>query len=80
MRRTTDITDRFVFLEEYLVYVDEPLEGVVRSKDTGDLFVFRSLAIVPKLLWHWVLIPVDSADADIGHTSWRRRSSHLCVG
>jgi hypothetical protein len=68
MERMTDITDRFLFLENHLAYVDEPLEGVARSRDSGDLFVFRSLIIMEELLWHWVLIPVDSTDADIGQT------------
>jgi hypothetical protein len=65
MDRMTDIANRFLLLEDHLVYVDEPLEGVARSKDSGDLFVFRSLTIIPTLLWHWVLIPVTSTDVDI---------------
>jgi len=65
MDRMTDITDRFLLLEDHLIYMDEPLEGVARSRDSGDLFVIRSLAIISELLWHWVLIPVDSTDVDI---------------
>ena len=66
MQRMTDIADCFLLLEDHLVYVDAPLEGVAQSKDSGDLFVFRTLAVIPDLLWHWVLIPVDSPDVDIG--------------
>ena len=65
MERMTDIADRFLLLKDHLAYVDEPLEGVAQSKDSGDLFVFRTLIIIPALLWHWVLIPVDATNADI---------------
>lgn len=54
-----DITDRFDFVEETLVYVDAPLEGHLRAK-SGELFAFRCASIVDGALWHWVLIPVGS--------------------
>ena len=63
MRRSEewrDITDHFEFIEESLIYVDAPLEGLLRAK-AGDLFAFRCSPIMRGCLWHWVLIPVEAA-------------------
>jgi len=62
-----NILERFEFIDETLVYVDAPLEGVVRDK-TGGLFAFRCSAIVHGYLWHWVLLPVASSAASIEDT------------
>jgi hypothetical protein len=41
----SDIMDHFEFLEERLVYVDAPLEGLLRAT-TGELFAFRCDSII----------------------------------
>jgi len=63
----SDVSEQFEFIEEKLVYVDAPLEGIVRAK-TGGLFAFRCSPIVTGYLWHWVLLPVESAEASIDET------------
>src|SRR6187401_2387896 len=68
MEPWTDISDGFVVLENELVFVNEPLEGFLRSKDSGALFAFRSIEIVPELLWHWFLIPTTSTADSVTHT------------
>ncbi|MBA3398072.1 MAG: hypothetical protein H0T89_35935 [Deltaproteobacteria bacterium] len=52
-----DITDRFEFDNDLLVYVDAPLEGVAIELTTSRRFAFSVFAIVPDQLWHWVLVP-----------------------
>jgi hypothetical protein len=64
MPRWHDITEQFEFLEERLVYVDAPLEGLVRRKGGGN-FAFRCQAVIPGRLWHWVLVPVDSLETSV---------------
>lgn len=56
-----DISEKFVFVDEHLVYVDSPLEGYLRDKRTGEIFAFRCTEIVPERVWHWVLLPAVSA-------------------
>ena len=68
----SDITDNFDFVEETLVYVDAPLEGLLRAK-TGELFAFRCKSIVDGALWHWVLLPVDSAHVTVADAFERAR-------
>jgi hypothetical protein len=65
MEYSTDITENFDILDEYPIFVDEPLEGFLCSKNSGDLFAFRSFTLIPELLWHWVLIPVASVSANV---------------
>jgi hypothetical protein len=60
----SEITDHFQFVEERLVYVDAPLEGLLRAK-TGELFAFRVLMIIDHTLWHWVIVPVDSLETEV---------------
>src|ERR1043165_4218569 len=60
MERLEDVSDRFVFLEEELAYGDGPLEGFVRCKRTGSLYAFRVFGVIPDVLIHWTLIPVES--------------------
>jgi hypothetical protein len=62
-----DVTDHFEFIDETLVHVDAPLEGVVRAK-SGELYAFRVVTLVDGCLWHWILLPVDSAAADVRST------------
>jgi hypothetical protein len=59
-----DISEQFEFLDEQLIYVDEPLEGLLRAK-TGELFAFRCTAIIADCLWHWVLLPVQSTAVSV---------------
>lgn len=59
-----DVTDHFEFVEDKLVYVDAPLEGILRSK-TGELFAFRCAPIVLGCLWHWVLLRVNSVEDSV---------------
>jgi hypothetical protein len=70
----SDVSDQFEFIEEKLVYVDAPLEGIVRAK-TGELFAFRCSPIVAGYLWHWVLLPVESTEAAIDETFAKARKS-----
>jgi len=67
-----DITDRFDFVEQTLVYVDAPLEGHLRAK-SGELFAFRCTSIVDGALWHWVLMPVDSIEVTAADACARAR-------
>lgn len=60
----SEITDHFQFVEERLVYVDAPLEGLLRAK-TGELFAFRVVMIIDHTLWHWVIVPVDSLETEV---------------
>ena len=52
-----DVTQAFELLDEELVYVDQPLQGYLRSREDGRLFAFRADIVVPDLVWHWTLIP-----------------------
>lgn len=61
----TDISEEYEFVPEFLVYADEPLEGFLRMKATGDLFVFRTSVIIDAVLWHWVLLPVVTMRNDL---------------
>lgn len=70
----SDVSEQFEFVEERLVYVDAPVEGVLRSKD-GEFFVFRCRSIIDGYLWHWVLLPVDSPDAPVDETFTAARST-----
>ena len=65
MNHLSDILQKFSFLEEHLVFVDEPLEGFLRSIDSQELFAFRITIVIPDLLWHWILIPVSSSELTI---------------
>jgi len=67
MEILTDVSEQFEFVDDTLVYVDAPIEGVVRSK-TGELFAFRCSTIVTGILWHWVLVPVASSEVSIAAT------------
>ncbi len=58
----SDVSEQFEFDEDRLVYVDAPLEGIVRSRK-GESFAFRCRSIIDGYLWHWVLIPAASVDA-----------------
>ena len=57
-----DVTDLFEFVEETVEYHDGPLQGCVRERATGDLFAFRTFAIVVDRLWHWVMVPCAKPD------------------
>jgi hypothetical protein len=58
-----DMSERFDFVEEALVYVDAPLEGLVRHKATGELFAFRCHPVIQHCVWCWVLLPVEGTAA-----------------
>jgi hypothetical protein len=60
-----DITDRFEFLSERLEHVDGPWEGLIRSRETGELFAFRCTQVIADHLWHWALVPLHSADTPV---------------
>lgn len=59
------LEDRFELLETGLVYVDAPLEGFVREKETAEFFAFRVTTIVADCLWHWTLVPVDTLSSPV---------------
>lgn len=59
-----DISDRFELIDEHLVYMDAPLEGYLKVRETGETFAFRCSPIVPGCLWHWVLLPSKSSKLD----------------
>jgi len=65
MDTLSDITERFRFVEESLVYVDAPLEGFLVDVASGARYAFRSREIVAKTLWHWVLLPVGEAQLTV---------------
>jgi hypothetical protein len=69
-----DISEHFDFIEDKLVYVDAPLQGLLRAK-TGELFAFRCTAVVRGCLWHWVLLPVASSEAIVDDTFERARQA-----
>jgi hypothetical protein len=56
--------DHFEFVEERLVYVDAPLEGLLRAK-TGELFAFRCDSIIDHTLWHWTIVPAESLETAV---------------
>jgi hypothetical protein len=58
-RTFQDITDEFEFIDEFLLYVDEPFEGYLRSVRDQSLVAFVRQMVVPRLVWHWSLIPVQ---------------------
>ena len=70
-----DISDQFEFLKEQLIYVDAPLEGFVRAKNSGDPFAFRCVPAVRGCLWHWVLVPVHSTKESVARTFEKARTA-----
>jgi len=63
-RTFSDITDHYEFVGDKLVYIDAPLEGILKAS-AGSFFAFRCTAIIQDHLWHWTLIPVDGPNADV---------------
>ena len=53
-----DITERFRFVEESLVYVDGPIEGFVVHLESGVRYAFRTREMVANQLCCWILLPV----------------------
>ncbi|MDB4946732.1 MAG: hypothetical protein JWP97_6266 [Labilithrix sp.] len=81
METMKDITERFRFIDDVLVYVDSPVEGFVVHVSSGDRYAFRTLEIVEKSVWHWVLLPTDPlqlAVADV-FTSARKNPPYQWV-
>lgn len=79
-----DMSEKFVFLDESLEYVDQPVAGLARSKVSAQVYRFECVAILPDRLWHWKLWPKD-----VGASSqWllsvvedrRSQSQSVCVG
>ena len=58
MKTLADITERFRFEDDSLVYVDAPLEGFIVDVEDGSRYAFRCLEIVHGAALHWVLLPV----------------------
>ena len=65
METLADITERFCFVEESLVYVDAPVEGFMVDVASGARYAFRSREIVAKTVWHWVLLPVGEGQVTV---------------
>lgn len=62
----TDITDRFEILEDHLMYVDAPLEGLLRARDSGSLFAFSSTQLDRAPIWHWIVLPTHASELAVG--------------
>lgn len=60
----SQIFDGFELLVEHLVYVDSPLEGMLRSRD-GELYAFRVRTVVVGCVWHWVLLRAESTQSTV---------------
>lgn len=60
-----DITDRFRFVEESLVYIDAPVEGFLVHIANGTRYAFRSREIVARSVWHWVLVPLGEGQVSV---------------
>lgn len=56
-----DISEHFEVVHESVVYVDSPIEGLLRSR-TGDTYAFRCFTIAEGRLWHWTLLPCEPGD------------------
>lgn len=69
-----EVSDYFELVEDRLVYVDAPLEGLLRAKD-GELFAFRCAPIVRGCLWHWVLLPARSIEDSVSDVFDRARKN-----
>jgi hypothetical protein len=65
METLADITERFRFVEETLIYVDAPVEGFVIHVASGARYAFRTREIVAKTVWHWVLLPVGDRQVTV---------------
>lgn len=65
MKEFSDITDMYEFVEERLVYVDGPVEGILRSRSDGSLFACRCQELLGGLVFHWALVPVDSPSVEV---------------
>jgi hypothetical protein len=65
MEILADITARFRFVEESLIYVDAPLEGFVVDIANGTRYAFRCQEIVAKTVWHWVLLPAGDGQVRV---------------
>jgi hypothetical protein len=68
-----EVSEYFELVDTKLVYVDAPLEGLVRTR-AGELFAFRCAAVVPGCLWHWVLLPAHSVEDSVEDVFERARS------
>ena len=58
------IEDFFEILETNLVYVDAPIAGFALSRGSNQLHAFCTTVVVPDLVWHWVLVPTSTTEAD----------------
>lgn len=56
-RSFSDLTEIFEFENESLDYIDGPVSGWIREKESGIWYAFECQPIVATLLWHWTLVP-----------------------
>jgi len=52
-----DMAEKFIFLERELTYIDQPLDGLVQSKISTQIYRFECRVLIPDKLWHWKLWP-----------------------
>jgi hypothetical protein len=55
----TDLAEEFEFDEPSVDYIDAPLSGWLRAKSSDQSFAFDCQIVVPGLVWHWTLVPVE---------------------
>lgn len=72
-----DITDAFELLDEELVYVDGPIEGYARHRETGRIYAFRCSEVLQDLVRHWILVPVASTEGSPAAALAASRGQHI---
>src|SRR5690242_2616957 len=56
--------DDLMLVEETVTYVDGPMDGYAKGPN-GNYFAFRRYPVIADVLFHWVLVPVESVAVDV---------------
>ncbi len=56
--------DEVDLIEETVTWVDGPMEGFAKGR-RGEYYAFRRCPVIAGVLFHWVLIPVESTAIDV---------------
>ena len=58
-----DVTARYSFVADRLVYNDAPLTGYLRCRHCSCAFVFQCRCVGQDRAWEWLLVPVTGVNA-----------------